>query len=218
MKTQLQKLLSYFSEVTVKTVKLQSVPVAKVVLSRGKYILDGQRVNYAFGGLDTFFRHVFNSEGIPSAKMQKALVLGFGAGNVATILREKNPEIHITGVEPDEKIVELAREYFYHDWSNVEMVTDTAENFLKKTSQTFDLIVVDVFVEELVPKPMQTTNAIKNLVKALSPGGVLLFNQMAHSNKLKAGAEKFGKIFCELFPGARLRQIRANLPLIYQKP
>src|SRR5262245_54275891 len=55
----------------------------------GKYLLDTASVNYSFGGLHEVFQSAFAQFNIGRRKANNALILGFGAGSVASILQNE---------------------------------------------------------------------------------------------------------------------------------
>lgn len=132
----------------------RQTPYQKIVLTRyGKHYslyLDG---HLQFSTLDEKYYH----EAIVHVPMSfvkhygKALILGGGDG---LVLREllKYPFREITLVELDREMVELSKEHpvlrrinkdSFHD-SRVEVVIDDAFNFVFKTKERYDFIVIDL--------------------------------------------------------------------------
>ncbi len=88
-------------------------PRLEIYLSKGRYVLDAVRVNYSFGGLDAVFREAFSQFDVQEREIANALILGFGAGSVASILCEEYKKaVHLTGVEKDPVVIESGEEVF----------------------------------------------------------------------------------------------------------
>ncbi len=143
----------------------------EVVFSNGKHMLDTTHVNYSFGGLHLVFQRAFEVFKIKEREINNALILGFGTGSVASILEnEYKKEVAITAVEKDEKVIELARKYFSIDsYKNLTVHGKDAADYIlsatinSTTTPKFDLIVVDVFVDLLVPASCMEEEFVKGL-------------------------------------------------------
>src|SRR6185436_18551420 len=98
-------LLSFVSE---QSVEKAGGPVAghiEVSFVFGKYVIDGQKVNYGFGNLDTVFRKSLKRIQFGESQYRDILILGLGAGNILQIMEEEYPgSYNITGVEADSEM------------------------------------------------------------------------------------------------------------------
>lgn len=154
----------------------------EVYYSNGTYRLDAANVNYSFGGLHHVFQKVFRQFNIKDREIRNALILGFGAGSVASILQhEYGKDVSITGVDKDEAVIDLTHKYFSTDkYKDLQLHCADAYDFVQKEPATpFDLIVVDIFVDLLVPRKFQDEMFISALNKNLAPGGILFYNFIA---------------------------------------
>ena len=77
---------SFLSPAKLEERKGEVTPQLEIYLSNGRHILDSARVNYSFGGLHAVFRKAFSQFNIRERDINSALILGFGAGSVASIL------------------------------------------------------------------------------------------------------------------------------------
>lgn len=215
-----QRLLSYFWLVRLPTPPSTVTPSLEVRLSDGRLVVDATGVNYAFGGLDHFFRAAFRRLGIPEAQMQKVLILGFGSGNVATILREweTGPPLDITGVEQDGSMLEIGRRYFHLDeLEPLELKIQDAAAYVRQAPQKqFDLIVVDLFVEDVVPQRFTTTAFLKKLGALLRPRGLLFFNRLMDTEQHRRESEAFLTHMQAALPGTTGRRVQRNLVCLYR--
>ncbi|MBI4944838.1 MAG: methyltransferase domain-containing protein [Bacteroidetes bacterium] len=160
----------------------------EILYTNGKYVLDTARVNYSFGGLHRVFQKAFSQFRIKDRKIKNVLILGFGGGSVASILQgEYGKDIEITGVEKDEMVIELAKKYFSLDkYKKLSLHSTDAYDFVQNSSLTpFDLVVVDIFVDPIIPEKFQDENFLSALSKVLSPEGILFYNFIARDEKTR---------------------------------
>jgi spermidine synthase len=163
----------------------------EVAYWRGKIILNARNANYSFGALHKVFVNAFKHVRLNTETMNNALVLGFGTGSVANIINnDYNFNGQITGVEIDEKVIELGHRYFdLEKFSNLQLVCADASDYLQQATSTFDLIVVDIFKGFIVPQEARTGVFLELLKQRMSPGGLLLFNMVARTYILKKEAD-----------------------------
>ena len=152
--------------------------------SNGKYVLDTVNVNYSFGGLHRIFQKAFAQFNVKERNIKNVLILGFGSGSVASILqKEYKMDVSITGVEKDEEVIGLAKKYFAIDeYKNLTLSCADAYDFvLIPTLVSFDLIVIDVFIDLVVPEKFQDEKFISAIGKLLSVNGILFYNFIARN-------------------------------------
>lgn len=177
----------------------KSSPVSgklEVYYSNGTYRLDAANVNYSFGGLHDVFQKIFRQYNIKERQVNNALILGFGAGSVASILQhEYGKDISITGVDKDPVVIELTHKYFSTDkYKDLLLHCADAYDFVQNTPAVpFDLIVVDIFVDLKVPGKFQDENFISALNKNLAPDGILFYNFIAGDADSRTASGKLYK-------------------------
>jgi spermidine synthase len=162
-------------------------PRLQIYLSNGRYVLDAVCVNYSFGGLATVFRETFSQFDIREREITNALILGFGAGSVASILCEEYKKaVHLTGVEKDPVVIDLAKKYFHLEkYKNLSLHLEDAGAFVARCDQQFDLIVVDVFVGAEVPQQFKQEKFLTGLGRLLAPRGICFFNVAIHNEEVR---------------------------------
>ena len=119
---------------------------------------------------------------------QNALLLGMGAGSVVDILRnEYGLDIAITAVEYDPMVVQIAHDHFnISQYSKLEIVTASAFDYIEENYQKFDLVVVDIFTDIIMPQETLATSFIKNLIKCTAVLGYLVINYIIKSREQTA--------------------------------
>ncbi len=103
----------------------------------------------------------------------KALVLGLGGGVVANMLKDKN--YNVTAVEFDPRIITMAKQFFYLS-DSVKTFCEDARYYINHASETFNLVVFDVFKAEEQPSHVITKESLIKLKTLLAPGAVVLIN------------------------------------------
>lgn len=183
-----QFLMSFLSPVKVEERAGKVSPRLEVYLSNGRYVLDSTNVNYSFGGLHVVFRQIFTRFGIRERDIAYALILGFGAGSVASILcHEYKKPLQLTGVEKDPVVIDLAKKYFRIDrYENLSLHMEDAGDFVERCDQKFDLVVVDVFAGLDVPAKLWEENFLAGLGRLLTPRGICFFNVVIYDEKVRS--------------------------------
>jgi spermidine synthase len=197
-----QWVLSFFKDVPIARVQSDKNPPLEVSLERGRLRLHAGDANYSYGTLQTVFADVFTEFEIGKHPINSALVLGLGAGGVARLIRKTHPHCAITGVEWDPVVVTIARHYFaLQPHANLNIVQGDAVNYLLQyQGPPFDLIVVDLFYEHLVPPAAETDAFLLALDRNLAPGGLLLYNRVVQFVDGLQNTDAFRPRFERQFP------------------
>ncbi len=103
------------------------------------------------------------------------LVLGMGTGTFALQARRYFPQSHISGVEIDRKITDLAGEYFALP-SDIPVVTYDGRAYLRAVDKKYDVIMVDAYQDITIPFQMSSAEFFKMVRAHLNPGGVMVVN------------------------------------------
>ncbi|MBQ1849823.1 MAG: fused MFS/spermidine synthase [Lachnospiraceae bacterium] len=111
------------------------------------------------------------------------LILGMGTGTYATECKRYFEEnnyvdfrgINVTGVEIDEDITRLARDYF-HLSEDIPVVTYDGRAYLNAIDQTYDVIMVDAYQDITIPFQMSSVEFFTLVKEHLKPDGVMVVN------------------------------------------
>lgn len=108
------------------------------------------------------------------------LILGMGTGTYATQCSRYFDNLRFEGVEIDEKIIDLSREYFELPESvNVTLYDGRA--YLNAVDKTYDIIMVDAYQDITIPFQMSSVEFFTLVKKHLNPGGVMVMNMNMRS-------------------------------------
>ena len=105
----------------------------------------------------------------------KVLILGMGTGTYATQCNRYFGEMAIEGVEIDEKITGLAREYFELPES-VPVTTYDGRAYLNAVEEEYDVIMVDAYQDITIPFQMSSVEFFTLVKEHLTEDGVMVVN------------------------------------------
>lgn len=144
-------------------------------------MLDTEVSNYSFGSLQKILRLGIKKVGMDG--IDRILLLGMGGGSVIVSLREEfGSEAEITAVEIDPQIIQIAKNDFQIErFAKLNIVEADAAEFVERSSESFDMIIVDLFVGNTVPKIFTQAAFINKIGKLLDPNGKLIYNTMVES-------------------------------------
>ena len=201
-------LKSYLFPVHIETVSSSWNPVLEVQLYNGRYILNSENMNYSFGSLQVMFRKVFRRLRLNWSNIDKALILGFGTGSLVSIIRHYKPGCDITGVEIDEKVLELGEKYFNtSSLRNVTVHQARAEQFIEDTHDKFDLVVMDAYIDRDVPGELETLRFLTDIKNALKPGGLVISNKVVYSKSCRAQLPGLKQLYEKVFGNVEIKTV-----------
>jgi spermidine synthase len=193
----IKKILSYFTPIKVYQKKSEINNNLEITWNNGKLVLDSKNANYSYGSLQKVLKRGLEAIGFEYIKnSNQILVLGVACGCVIkTLVDEIKYEGKITGVEIDIQTIILANTYFELDLiKNLEIIIDDAQNFVQKTNSKFDIIIVDIFQDLLMPPFLFENQFIEDLKKTMNPDGYIIFNTIVSNNAAQIRNENFVKL------------------------
>jgi spermidine synthase len=115
------------------------------------------------------------------AQGRRVLVLGMGGGTTVGAYRRLYPGAHVTAVEIDPLVVKVAHEYLgLEPGPDLEVRLEDARPFLRRGSELFDVIEVDVFAgSAYAPFYCLTAEFFEAARARLKPSGLLSMNVYA---------------------------------------
>ena len=103
------------------------------------------------------------------------LILGMGTGTYAHQCRNYYGDMEIEGVEIDEKITKLAREYFELP-EDVNVTTYDGRAYLNAIEGQYDVIMVDAYQDITIPFQMSSVEFFTLVKEHLTEDGVMVVN------------------------------------------
>ncbi|MFO0321563.1 MAG: fused MFS/spermidine synthase [Bacteroidota bacterium] len=110
---------------------------------------------------------------LPFFPKGKALVMGIGGGLALNMLKQN--EYEVVGVEFDERIIAVAKKYFYLNTS-IQTICADARQYINTNKIKYDLVMFDVFKAEEQPSYVLTLESLKLIKAFLNPNAILLIN------------------------------------------
>ena len=196
----LKKWFSYFVPILVYQKKSAVSKNLEIAWNNGELVLDSKNTNYSYGSLQRILRIGLKNIGFEEVfKMQNILVLGVAGGSVIkTLVDEIKFSGQITGVEIDPEIIEIANEYFHlNQIANLKIVIDDAFEFVLKTKEKYDLIIIDIFQDTSMPNFLFEKFFANRIGFLLKNSGIILFNTMTLEESHNIRNEHYLKYFNE---------------------
>ncbi len=212
-----RRLLSYIKTVHVETTGSGYNPYLRVVLSRGRYQLVTANAIYSYGDLYDNFTKAFAQIDLDRLGIKDVLILGFGLGSIPVILETMfHKKYYYTAVEIDPEILRLANTYVVPDiQSGIEFQLSDAATFAAFSKKKYDMICMDVFLDDEVPTELEHEDFLVNLKKMLTPNGILLFNKLSYSKKDKKNSDAFfNNHFKRIFTEGVFLDVKGNYILL----
>jgi spermidine synthase len=192
-----KQIASYILPLKIEVCSSMYSDLLEVTLSNGRYVLNSANANYSFGSLHAIFKGAFKDIGIENLNISNCLMLGLGGGSVVDLLRKTHHQtMPITAVEIDPVIIELGKKYFdLNTHEKLSIVNMDALEFVKTSRSVYDMIVIDLYIDDVVPSVFHTKEFVLNLKNCTHKNTMILFNKMINDKNSKT---EYGKLVYEL--------------------
>ena len=214
----IQKLVSYLYPVKIFKKKSARSKVIEVTWANGELVLDSENTNYSYGSLQRILRYGLRNIGYDKVlEMDHILVLGVAGGSVIkTLVDEIKYNGKITGVEIDTDMIQIANQYFgLNEINQLEIVIDDAFEFVLKTKDKYDLIIIDIFEDTNMPNFLFEKFFSERICFLLKDHGFILFNTMILDEAHNVRNRKYiSEINPKLFTSKMLPRIEVHNELI----
>jgi spermidine synthase len=177
----ISKFLSYFFPINVIKKNSSISKSLEVTWNNGELVLDSKNTNYSYGSLQRILKKGLKYIGYERIKnFENILILGVAGGSVIkTLIDDIKFNGKISGVEIDKEVIEIANKYFkLNEIKNLELIIDDAFEFVLKTKDKYDLIIIDIFQDTTMPNFLFEDFFINRINFLLNVNGFILFNTM----------------------------------------
>jgi len=215
-----KKWLSYFKEVHLESTSSIHNPELHVSLVEGRHQLSTENAIYSFDDKYDNFAQAFERVDWKKFNGENVLILGLGLASIPFILEEiYKLKLDFTCVEIDEQVIFLAEKYILKNLnSHFEIISTDASIFIDQCIQQYDLICMDIFENDFVPPQFETTAYLNQLKTILSPGGMIMYNRLALSDRDKVLSQRFfDNEFSTVFEKGYLMDVGSNFILMNDK-
>ena len=161
----------------------------------GRLVVNSPHANQSFGSLHRVWRQAFRDGGIARRVPKSVLILGYGAGSAAQILRN---ELHltprITGVDQDPRMFDIARRYFpLKGLPPEDLALADAFDYVREARGPYDLIIVDLFQDLEFADGICDPGFLRTLRRLAPAPGRILLNTVAHDEKADRRSARLGE-------------------------
>lgn len=177
----IQKIFSYLVPIKIFKKKSARSKMIEVTWANGELVLDSENTNYSYGSLQRILRYGLRNIGYKTIlDMDHILLLGVAGGSVVkTLVDEIEYKGKITGVEIDSDMIQIANDYFnLNEIKQLEVIIDDAFEFVLKTKQQYNLIIIDIFEDIKMPNFLFERFFSERICSLLKDHGFVLFNTM----------------------------------------
>lgn len=192
-----KRLLSYLIPIKIDEVKSDINKNLEISWNNGQLVLDSENTNFSYGSLQKVLRFGLKKIGFEKIESFKnTLILGVAGGSVIkTLVDEIQYKGKITGIEIDAETINLANKYFGLDKiENLQVIITDAEKFVAETREIYDLIIIDIFEDTIMPDFLFGNDFISNVLNLLNIDGFVVFNTIVSDNSAQIRNEKFAKL------------------------
>ena len=192
-----KQILSYLVPIKIYETKSEVNKNLEIAWNNGKLVLDSKNTNFSYGNLQKVLRFGLKKIGFDKIRhFDTILVLGVAGGSVIkTLVDEIQFKGKITGIEIDAETIRLANHYFgLNAIANLEIIIADAEKFVATTTETYDLIIIDIFQDDSMPDFLFDNSFLFAIQGIMKKEGVVLFNTIATNAVAKSRNDKFAQM------------------------
>jgi spermidine synthase len=208
-------ILSYFKDLLIESSSSDYNEILDLYLSKGRYQLCTENAIYSYADKYDNFANVFGM--IDLSEVKDVLVLGLGLASIPYILEKVHHKSYTyTGVEIDDEVIYLASKYVLDELkSEVQVYNTDAYAYMSQNDSCFELICMDVFVDDKIPDELQELAYLEMLSESLTKNGLLIFNRLANPpHEYEKSKDYFQKVFLKVFPQGRAIETGGNMMLV----
>lgn len=214
----IRKFFSYIIPIKIFKKKSARSKMIEVTWANGELVLDTENTNYSYGSLQRILRYGLRNIGYENIlKMDHILLLGVAGGSVVkTLVDEIEYKEKITGVEIDSEMIQIANQYFnLNQIKQLEVVIDDAFEFVLKTKDRYNLIIIDIFEDTHMPNFLFEKFFLDRICTLLKDNGYVLFNTMILDEAHNVRNRKYiSEVNSELFTTKMLPRIETHNEII----
>ncbi len=187
-----------------------------VSLVRNRFQLSTEKSIYSYDDLYSNFYYSFKVLDLPPNDTE-VLILGLGLGSIPFML-ERNfaRQFRYVAVEIDESVIDLASRFSLSRLkSPIQIIHADAEVFVKNHASKYDFLMVDLFVEDIVPPFFEGHVGNKLIKNLLKPGGRVLFNRLYRTGQDKLATDRFYEdVFTMVYDEPSYIEVEGNRMLV----
>jgi len=179
------KAVSFIYPARYKTYHSDYSGILELTYYNGKLVLDTKHTNYSYGNLQKILDQSINKIYTKDfKKLNQILVLGVAGGSVIeTLYKKYHYKGIVDAVDIDPLIITIAKTYFkINEFKNCNLIIADAQKYVEDCSKKYDLIIVDLFIDDQIPVFVFQKSFIKNIKFILEVNGFIIFNTTTLAN------------------------------------
>ena len=138
---------------------------------------------------------------------RSVMILGMGSGTYASYCVRYFPGVKVQGAEIDQKIADIATEYFGLP-DSVEVAVEDGRAYLTASQEQFDVIMVDAYQDITIPFQLSSVEFFTEVQRHLKPGGVMVVNL----NMTSAHDGSINQYLCDTMASVFAHTYTVNVP------
>lgn len=213
----LKKIISYLVPIKMESVDSVVSGRLEVFLNQGRYSLCTAHAMYSFEDLYYNFLNSFKKTDLDQIEIKNVLLLGVGLCSVPLLLENKfKKKYKYTAVDIDAEVIKLAKKYATPKLeSEIEFFCEDAFEFVKKRTKYYDLIIVDLFIDDLVPEQFEQEEFMEHLKQISSEKALIMYNRVTTTETaIDKTNSFFDHIFKKVFNEATMLDLGTNKMLL----
>jgi predicted O-methyltransferase YrrM len=149
---------------------------------------------------------------VNSLKPKNLLLIGGGAFTLPIKILEIFPKTEIDVVEQDLELEKIASQFFgLKPNKRLDIIFGDGREYLKSTSQIYDLVLIDAFTHNVIPYTLSTKEFVELLENHLTKNGVVASNIISayhgpHDSVIKQQYATYKSVFkhTDIFPADKI--------------
>ena len=172
--------LSYLFDIYICDISSEVNGSMKLLCSKGEYKLSTSKVVYSWGKHYQSFGSAFDKLSILNNKqIQSVLVLGWGMGSIATLLKHHISIKKIVGLDYDSALITFYEKEFQANLPiDIELHVADVFQFIANHEEQYDLICSDIFRDNITPNEIISKPYLTSLHKVLKTNGIALISKL----------------------------------------
>lgn len=185
-----KRLLSYVTPILVRKAASEKNPLLELYYYRGRLQLATADALYSDGAHYRPLRIGFKEVQTFLPEVKQVLVLGTGLGSAVQVMARMGYYPHFTMLDHDSTILKWAMETLPGYGNQVTPVCADAREYMENNSNSYDLLVVDIFNSRIVPGFVISQEFLTLCRNSIRPGGKMIMNYIAQRNEDWAPVDK----------------------------
>lgn len=196
----LKKIVSQILPIKVDSgIGFMNIPIS-LHLYQNNYFVQSPNAIYAHTSNYTSFSTIIKKNEAYIKTAKSALILGWGLGSIGNILSKYNLNIEKYGVEIDKLMLHWYKSYNFQP--NTIIHNDDIFNFVKTAKECFDIIAIDIYIDNKVPQEILNINFLNKIHALLTNNGIIFLstfyqNKTEELESIHFCKNTFSKIFAD---------------------